>query len=66
MLEGGKHGARVMPGVSVGMDQGAMPEVAMAGTSECAAERSWFDGGARPRVGSGCKARGSEAEQGFV
>ena len=40
MLEGGKHGARMMPGISVGMDQGAMPKVAMADTSECVAERS--------------------------
>ena len=40
MLEGGKHGAGVMPDISVGMDQGAMPKVAMADTSECVAERS--------------------------
>ena len=40
MLEGGKHGAGVIPGMSVGMDRGAMPAVAMANTSECVAERS--------------------------
>ena len=40
ILEGGKHGAGVMPGISVGMDQGAMPKVAMADTSECVAEQS--------------------------
>ena len=40
MLEGGKHGAGVMPDVLVGMDRGAMPKVAMANTSECVAERS--------------------------
>ena len=42
MLEGSKYGARVMPGMSVGMDRGAMPKVAMADTSECVAERSWL------------------------
>ena len=40
MLEGGKHGARVMPEISVGMDRGAMPRVAVMDTSECVAERS--------------------------
>ena len=40
MLEGSKHGAGVMPDVSVGMDRGAVPKVAMADTNECAAERS--------------------------
>ena len=40
MLEGGKHGAGVMPDVTVGMDRGAMPKVAVADTSECVAERS--------------------------
>ena len=40
MLEGGKHGAGVMPEISVGMDRGAMPKVAVANTSECVAERS--------------------------
>ena len=40
MLESSKHGAGVIPGMSVGMDRGAMPEVAVASTSECAAERS--------------------------
>ena len=40
MLEGGKHGARVMPDVSVGMEPRAMPKVAVADTSECVAERS--------------------------
>ena len=40
MLEGGKHGAEVMPDVSVGMDRGAMPKMAVADTSECVAERS--------------------------
>ena len=39
MLEGSKHGAGVMPGVSVGMDRGAMPKVAVANTNECVAER---------------------------
>ena len=66
MLEGSKHGAGVMPDVSVGMEPRAMPKVAVANTSECVAEWSRFDGGARPRVGGGCKAKGSEAEQGFV
>ena len=40
MLEGGKHGAGVMPDISVGMEPRAMPKVAVADTSECVAERS--------------------------
>ena len=64
MLEGGKHGAGVMPGMSVGMDRGAMPKVAVANTSECVAE--WSRLMAKPKVGGGCKAKGSEAERGFV
>ena len=40
MLEGGKHGAGLMPDVSVGMEPRAMPKVAVADTSECVAERS--------------------------
>ena len=40
ILEGGKHGAGVMPDVLVGMDQRAMPKVAVADTSKCVAEWS--------------------------
>ena len=51
MLEGGKHGAGVMPDVSVGMDQGEMPKVAVANTSECVAERGQrLVAGARPKA----------------
>ena len=58
MLEGGKHGAGVMPGVSVGMDRGAMPKVAVADTSECVAERSRLmaERGQRLAAGAGPKA----------
>ena len=51
MLEGGKHGAGVMPDISVGMDRGAMPKVAVADTSECVAERGQrLVAGARPKA----------------
>ena len=65
MLEGSKHGAGVMPDTSVGMDQGAMPKVAMAGTSKCAAEQSWW-WQSEAKVGNRCKARGNRAKWEFV
>ena len=40
MLEGGKHGAGVIPDILVGMGPRAMPKVAVADTSECVAGRS--------------------------
>ena len=58
MLEGGKHGAGVMPDVSVGMEPRAMPKVAVANTSECVAEQSRLmaEQGQRLAVGAEPKA----------
>ena len=58
MLEGGKPGARVMPGISAGMDQGAMPKMAIAGTRELCgrAEPGWQS---KAKGGNRCSARGS-------
>ena len=50
MLEGGKHGAGVMPDVLVGMDRGAM-----ANTSECVAERSQLMAERGQRLVAGAK-----------
>ena len=66
MLESGKHGAGVMPGILVGMDRRAMPRVAVVNTSECVCRAELVDGRVRPKVGSGCEAKGSKAKQGFV
>ena len=55
MLEGGKHGAGVMPDMSAGMDQGAMPKVAVADTSECVAEGSQLMAERSQRLAAGVK-----------
>ena len=65
MLEGGKHGARVMPGVSVGMDQGAMPKVAVANTSECVAERSRLMVEQGQRLAAGAKPKAARQSGGL-
>ena len=50
----GRHGPR------------AMPKVAMAGTRRLCSRAELVDGGARPKVGSRCEAKGNRAKQGFV
>ena len=65
MLEDGKHRARVMPGVSVDMDRGAMPKVAVANTSECVAERSWLMAEQGQRLAAGVKPKAARQSRGL-
>ena len=65
MLEGGKHGAGVMPDVSVGMDQGAMPKVVVANTSECVAERSRLMGERGQRLAAVAKPKAARQSRGL-
>ena len=65
MLGGGKHGARVMPGVSVGMDRGAMPKVAVANTSECVAEWSQLMAEQGQRLVAGAKPKAARQSGGL-
>ena len=65
MLEGGKHGAGVMPGVLAGMDQRAMPKVAVADTSECVAERSRSMAERGQRLAAGAKPKAARQSGGL-
>ena len=65
MLKGGKHGAGVVPDVSVGMDQRAMPKVAVADTSECVAERSWLMAERGQRLAAGAKPKAARQSRGL-
>ena len=65
MLEDGKHGAGVMPGVSAGMDRGAMPKVAVANTSECVAERSRLMAERGQRLVAGAKPKAARQSGGL-
>ena len=66
MLEGGKHGARVMPDMSVGMDRGAMPKVAVADTSECVAEWSRLMAERGQRLAAGAKPKAAKQSGGCM
>ena len=65
MLKGGKHGARVMPDILVGMDRGAMPRVAVANTSECVAERSQLMVERGQRSAAGAKPKAARQSRGL-
>ena len=65
MLEGGRHGAGVMPDVSVGMEPRAMPKVAVADTSECVAERSRSMAERGQRLAAGAKPKAARQSRGL-
>ena len=65
MLEGGKHGAGVMPGISVGMDRGAMPKVAVADTNECVVERSRLMAEQGQGLAAGAKPKAARQSKGL-
>ena len=65
MLEGGKYGAGVTPCVSVGMDRGAMPKAAVAGTNECAVEWSWLMVEQGQRLVAGAKPKAARQSGGL-
>ena len=65
MLESGKHGAGVMPDVSVGMEPMAMPKVAVADTSECVAEWSRLMAERGQRLVAGVKPKATRQSGGL-